>query len=326
MDTGGVENPGAVNSRDDDASATSEQELMDTPIEDNGINFDVVSDSAEATNEEKEYNFSSKDIPKREKIDFFTNVEGAEKIKKQEERRHEAEERKRLKALKKLKPEKNQKRQRAEGQNDGSEKRIIRGQKVKARSSAFSAFIGRIISFFFKEKRGWFTIGTILMLVGITVTLIIYTPIKQKTDNFVTDYVDYWDTDIMRNPYYIAVTENMDMLRESGKENEAIEYIEKIISDNNGHQANLCSLLTIYERFLISGYKYDKALVKAEEAERLAITSVQKDNLYNDLLHIWTMLGNDEKVGEYEGKIEENRRDVEAEEKKAFEGREHEEE
>ena len=86
MDTGGVENPGAVNSRDDDASATSEQELMDTPIEDNGINFDVVSDSTEATNEEKEYNFSSKDISKREKTDYFVNVAGAEKRAKKAEK------------------------------------------------------------------------------------------------------------------------------------------------------------------------------------------------------------------------------------------------
>jgi tetratricopeptide (TPR) repeat protein len=165
-----------------------------------------------------------------------------------------------------------------------------------------------------------------LALISIIVMLAIYVPARQETMGRIVDYVDYWDTDIMQNSYYRAVMNNMSMLRESGKENEAIEYIEKLISDNEGHQANQCSLLTIYERFLISDYKYDKALVKAEEAERLAITSVQKDNLYNDLLHIWTMLGNDEKVGEYEGKIEENRRDVEAEEKKAFEGREHEEE
>ena len=86
MDTGGVENPGAVNSRDDKASAASEKELMDAPIEDNGVNFDAVSESAETTNEEKDYNFSSKDISKREKTNYFVNVAGAEKLAKKAEK------------------------------------------------------------------------------------------------------------------------------------------------------------------------------------------------------------------------------------------------
>lgn len=143
MDTGGVENPGAVNSKDDNASAASEQELMDTPIEDNGINFDVVSDSTETANEEKEYNFSSKDISKREKTDYFVNVAGAEKRAKKAEKDKLKQERRSRKEM--LKEASKSKKDEAKERNakEAAKNREAKRIREKYRFEKFRGFVWR---------------------------------------------------------------------------------------------------------------------------------------------------------------------------------------
>ena len=138
-----MENPGAVNSRDDDASVTSEKELMDTPIEDNGINFDVVSDSTEATNEEKEYNFSSKDISKREKTDYFVNVAGAEKRAKKAEKDKLKQERRSRKEM--LKEASKSKKDEAKERNakEAAKNREAKHIREKYRFEKFRGFVWR---------------------------------------------------------------------------------------------------------------------------------------------------------------------------------------
>ena len=67
----------------------------EVPVAQNGIDFGTVADPSLSTEREvsdEDLGFSSEDIAKREKTEYFTNVKGAEKIKRQEERKREAEE------------------------------------------------------------------------------------------------------------------------------------------------------------------------------------------------------------------------------------------
>ncbi len=143
METGGVENPGAINSRDDDASVSSNPELMDAPIEDNGINFDAVTDSNMATNEEKDYSFSSKDISKHKKTEFFTNVEGAEKRAKKAERDKLKQERRSRKKILREASETKKNELRERNQNEAKKNREVKRIREAYRIEKFRGFIWR---------------------------------------------------------------------------------------------------------------------------------------------------------------------------------------
>ncbi len=309
MDGGGVEN--------------QNHDSGEVPVAQNGIDFGTVADPSLSTEREvsdEDLGFSSEDIAKREKTEYFTNVKGAEKIKRQEERKREAEEKERLKKLKKLEAEDiiAQKQFEAKEQDDRAEKRIILDQKLEKQKAEFAAFNNRVLNFFFRKEHRWITIGVAVALIGIAVTLIIYAPIRREEVSHVTDYTSFWDTDIKRNPYYKAIVNSINNLSDEGKDSEARSYIEDLLKKNEGHQENRCSLLIIYEQYLIANDKYGEALVKAEEAESIATTASQKDALYNNLSYIWSMLGNDEKAEEYEAKRVENYKDVKEEENKVF--------
>ncbi len=74
----------------------------DEPIGDDGVNYDVYADdttsqsSTPTANDASAVDFSSKDIKKRKKTDYFINVEGAEKSKRESERSQAAEEKRKL--------------------------------------------------------------------------------------------------------------------------------------------------------------------------------------------------------------------------------------
>ena len=143
MEAGGVENPGAINSRDDDASVSSNPELMDAPIEDNGINFDAVANSNMATNEEKDYSFSSKDISKHKKTEFFTNVEGAEKRAKKAERDKLKQERRSRKKILKEASETKKNELRERNQNEAKKNREVNLIRGKYRFGKVREFVWR---------------------------------------------------------------------------------------------------------------------------------------------------------------------------------------
>ena len=144
MDGGGVEN--------------QNHDSGEVPVAQNGIDFGTVADPSLSTEREvsdEDLGFSSEDIAKREKTEYFTNVKGAEKIKRQEERKREAEEKERLKKLKKLEAEDiiAQKQFEAKEQDDRVEKRIILDQKLEKQKAEFAAFNNRVLNFFFACKK-----------------------------------------------------------------------------------------------------------------------------------------------------------------------------
>ncbi|MCQ2570752.1 MAG: hypothetical protein MJ154_00675 [Candidatus Saccharibacteria bacterium] len=112
MNVGEVENPGTFDSEKKKASTAPENgdgkslessriRDLDEPIGDDGVNYDVYADE-ETTNTtattEAEINFSADDIRKRKKTEYFVNIRGAEKIKREEEKRQAAHEKEVLNA------------------------------------------------------------------------------------------------------------------------------------------------------------------------------------------------------------------------------------
>lgn len=71
---------------------------------DNGVNYDVYADDASASNNSSNEGafFDSKEYEKRQKTELITNVKGADRIKRQEERAREKETRERIKNLNKI--------------------------------------------------------------------------------------------------------------------------------------------------------------------------------------------------------------------------------
>ncbi len=111
MNAGEVENPGAFDPEVNSASSTPtgeggtplesrQQRDPEEPIGDDGVNYDAYADGPEATSvattNSAEMNFSAEDIKKRKKTNYFVNIAGAEKLKREEEKRRAAEEKRKL--------------------------------------------------------------------------------------------------------------------------------------------------------------------------------------------------------------------------------------
>jgi len=111
MNAGEVENPGAFDPEVNSASSTPtgeggtplesrQQRDPEEPIGDDGVNYDAYADGPEATGvattNSAEMNFSAEDIKKRKKTNYFVNIAGAEKLKREEEKRRAAEEKRKL--------------------------------------------------------------------------------------------------------------------------------------------------------------------------------------------------------------------------------------
>lgn len=82
-------------------------EVKDNPDEpilgDNGVNYDSYATEGNTTTQNSAgLNFDSSEYKRRQKTEYFVNVEGAEKRKRAEERRRKIEEKRRIKEIKRL--------------------------------------------------------------------------------------------------------------------------------------------------------------------------------------------------------------------------------
>lgn len=92
-----------------DAKPTGEVKNPDEPyFGDEGVNYDTYADDSSIGGPEKtDINFDSADLENRQKTEYFVNIAGAEKMKREEERRQREEKHRRVKEV--LKAENNKK-------------------------------------------------------------------------------------------------------------------------------------------------------------------------------------------------------------------------
>lgn len=150
-----------------DAKPTGEVKNPDEPyFGDEGVNYDAYADDSSIGGPEKaDINFDSRELEHRQKQEFFVNIKGAEKLKREEERREAEMSKRRLKELKRLNSE--EKRgtinKNASTSDLNDLKKIVRGRKMESARQ-------NIGHFFSKNKR---TI-VIAVLVAVLVAVAIF--------------------------------------------------------------------------------------------------------------------------------------------------------
>lgn len=114
------------------AEPAGEVKNPDEPISgQNGVDYDSYASGGDtAKSDSKDINFDSQDIKKRQKTEYFVNVEGAEKIKREEERRETEMTKQRIKNLRKVERKKYSNTER----KNGADKTTKISQKIRTRA------------------------------------------------------------------------------------------------------------------------------------------------------------------------------------------------
>lgn len=196
-----------------DAKPTGEVKNPDEPyFGDEGVNYDTYADGSSIGGPEKaDINFDSADIEKRQKTEYFVNVAGAEKRKREEERL-EAKARKRRVGL-----AKNTDSARENRSNEGEKeiRRIIKSRKSSDRANKIKTVLSQ------KKFRKGCLIATILIAAIVCCVLAVSFFVKEKKK--MDESANFNDS--VSEMYDISDGDSAD----SGEN--AMEYIDKKISE-----------------------------------------------------------------------------------------------
>jgi len=199
MDVGKVENASS-------APVTGGNMPPEEPIGDDGVNYDVYADSPAAhttpSPETPEMNFSSEDIQKREKTNYFVNIKDAEKHQREAERKHDAESKRKLSEVRRAereakRAEKAAAKERAKQQNYNSSeekealkkasaeerkhRKLARAERRKQRRLALKVRFAKFIAFLWVGKHKIFTIAAgVLLVAGIVVYIVVVAPYLEQ--------------------------------------------------------------------------------------------------------------------------------------------------
>lgn len=265
-----------------DAKPTGEVKNPDEPyFGDEGVNYDTYADDSSVGSPEKtDINFDSADIEKHQKTEYFVNVAGAEKRKREEERQAKKNAERRIKLIE---------------QNKGNES-IQNAAQTKDKTESIVRKIRRE-SFVKKYSKKVLIISTIA-IVAITAIVIAIIAIANnvskdiKNDNIARSYGDVFkEIEVIRSRYGRNTDEYYDAMQELIDKSEYAETKARILL----YRAE--DLSSFGDKELLK-----KALADAYESEKLDPTS---DSAYW-ISNIEGKLGNEEKSKEYE-EIKNNR-------------------
>lgn len=261
---------------------TGEVKNPDEPyFGDEGVNYDTYADDSSVGGPEKtDINFDSADIEKHQKTEYFVNVAGAEKRKREEERQAKKNAERRIKLIE---------------QNKGNES-IQNAAQAKDKTESIVRKMRRE-SFIKKYSKKVLIISTIA-IVAITAIVIAIIAIANnvskdiKNDNIARSYGDVFkEIEVIRSRYGRNTDEYYDAMQDLIDKSEYDETRARILL----YRAE--DLSSFEDKALL-----EKALADAYESEKLDPTS---DSAYW-ISNIEGKLGNEEKSKEYE-EIKNNR-------------------
>lgn len=264
------------------AEPTGEVKNPDEPyFGDEGVNYDTYADDSSVGSPEKtDINFDSADIEKHQKTEYFVNVAGAEKRKREEERQAKKNAERRIKLIE---------------QNKGNES-IQNAAQAKDKTESIVRKMRRE-SFIKKYSKKVLIISTIA-IVAITAIVIAIIAIANnvskdiKNDNIARSYGDVFkEIEVIRSRYGRNTDEYYDAMQDLIDKSEYDETRARILL----YRAE--DLSSFEDKALL-----EKALADAYESEKLDPTS---DSAYW-ISNIEGKLGNEEKSKEYE-EIKNNR-------------------
>lgn len=264
------------------AEPTGEVKNPDEPyFGDEGVNYDTYADDSNIGGPEKtDINFDSADIEKHQKTEYFVNVAGAEKRKREEERQAKKNAERRIKLIE---------------QNKGNES-IQNAAQAKDKTESIVRKMRRE-SFIKKYSKKVLIISTIA-IVAITAIVIAIIAIANnvskdiKNDNIARSYGDVFkEIEVIRSRYGRNTDEYYDAMQDLIDKSEYDETRARILL----YRAE--DLSSFEDKALL-----EKALADAYESEKLDPTS---DSAYW-ISNIEGKLGNEEKSKEYE-EIKNNR-------------------
>ncbi|MCQ2571076.1 MAG: hypothetical protein MJ154_02405 [Candidatus Saccharibacteria bacterium] len=260
------------------------KEIEEPILGDNGVNYDVYAeDFAPNKTSNEDTFFDSKEYAKRQKTELITNVKGADKIKREEEKREAADEKRKLKTLRKevqqgqIAPKETQKKKK-----ETDEKALVRRYKRAE---------------FFKKHGKKITIAVVLVII-LSATAIV-TTIKISNEKEEQQTKEEIAVDLSHN------VKDIDEAREHyGAESEAYyEAVQRLINEAK-HNANKANLLLLRAEDLANTNTPElikKALEDAYAAEELYPTIESAFRIED----IERKLGNEEKANEYKAIKEE---------------------
>ena len=265
-----------------DAKPTGEVKNPDEPyFGDEGVNYDTYADDSSVGGPEKtDINFDSADIEKHQKTEYFVNVAGAEKRKREEERQAKKNAERRVKLIE---------------QNKGNES-IQNAAQAKDKTESIVRKIRR--ESFVKKYSKKVLIISAIAIVAITAIVIAIIMIANnvskeiKNDNIARSYGDVFkEIEVIRSRYGRNTDEYYDAMQDLIDKSEYDETRARILL----YRAE--DLSSFEDKALL-----EKALTEAYESEKLDPTS---DSAYW-ISNIEGKLGNEEKSKEYE-EIKNNR-------------------
>lgn len=349
MNAGEVENPKAF---DSDASVTNETSVgagatppepnqatdPDEPIGDDGVNYDVYADNrpasdSTASENPTDINFSAEDIRKRRKTEYFVNIQGAEKLKREAERKRAAEEKRILSEQRRAEKETAQaekaaaaKRARQRKYDDAQEKnalkeaaaeekrqrKLIAADKRKTRNTAIRQ---KIASFFKFLWRGWHkfvVIGLVVILAVagiiaynsyqyyITVTLPKEQKIAQATADLDQRYQYAEDfTKMISEAYNSEDGGAYDKARKKAEELITEAKKEKNIKKEFYYTIELAGWISS-----VTPLDYDTSLKYLDSVAQYAENDIEKASLYRYYITAYWLKGDEPMATEYQKRLD----------------------
>lgn len=265
------------------AEPAGEVKNPDEPISgQNGVDYDSYASAGDTVkSDSKDINFDSQDIKKRQKAEYFVNVEGAEKHKRAEERREQRAAKRRAKMANSISPA-------AKINEKSGDNRDIRTVMKKRKNYAKMSKIREILS------RRSFKNTCLMLLTGSLIILCLILAVStlakeehkkdeaKNIDNIIAEMYDISDGDSA----------------EAGED--ALEYIDKKISEASSCDVKAEYLLAKAE-YLNEKTENTRGAIDALDSIDCSINSKRtQSSVYIAYMAFYTKIGDSTKREEYE--------------------------
>lgn len=306
------------------AEPTGEAINPDEPIlGDNGVIYDSYAEEGDTNKTANaDMDFDSEDIKKRKKTEYFVNIQGAERIKREEARRHAIEEKRRFAELNRIDAKMRSESIQTKGQSHKSEEAELReitkinkkrekAEKRRTRTAALNKNIRAAIGATFKQlfggKKKFIWLGAVAAIALAIGGYFLYTNVieparkaeiqKTSTKNA---YVGSEDAKVAE----AIVSNAADMELDGASADDLLNYIQGELDkiDRDGAKQRV---KVLYWR--VYGAKKDRAEA-IKELEKIANESKLshvKDDAFESIAFMYRLDGNEDKAEEYEKKAQE---------------------
>ena len=306
------------------AEPTGEAINPDEPIlGDNGVVYDsYASDGDTNKSASAELDFDSEDIKKRKKTEYFVNIQGAERIKREEARRQAIEEKRRFAELNRIDAKMRNESVQANAQNFKGEEAELReiskinkkrekAEKRRSRTATLNknirSAIGATIRQLFGGKKKFIWLGSIVVIALGVGGYFLYTgviePARLAEIQKTTAKNAYVGTDdALEAEDVIGKVEEMQA--EGASADDVLNYVQGEI-DKSNREGSKQILQTLYWR--VYGYEKDgnKAIEELKKVANNSKLSYVKESAYRSIYLLYKRAGNNAEAENYAKKAQE---------------------